>query len=159
MFCHNCGSETAENAQFCVKCGAPQQIETSFPEDMLLVRADAKLADQALANVVCNAVSHTSGDSRIVVGADVSERTIALHVTDDGPGIPSQILPHAFEKFVRARSLESGRADGGEVTGLGLAIAKGIMEAHGGSITANSPVAHDRGTSVVLTFPREEVPS
>jgi two-component system sensor histidine kinase KdpD len=80
-----------------------------------------------------------------------------VRVTDDGPGIGPQILPHAFEKFARGRSTESGVADGGESTGLGLAIAKGIMQAHGGTIEALSPVAEGRGTRVTLCFPREEV--
>ncbi|MDP1907781.1 MAG: HAMP domain-containing sensor histidine kinase, partial [Hyphomicrobium sp.] len=66
------------------------------------------------------------------------------------------MLPHAFEKFARGRSSGSGLADGGESTGLGLAIAKGIMQAHGGTIEALSPVAKGRGTCVTLRFPREE---
>ena len=64
----------------------------------------------------------------------------SLRVTDDGPGIPADVLPHVFEKFVRARR-DRVTPEGGEGTGLGLAIAKGIMEAHGGSIAAESPVA------------------
>ena len=79
-----------------------------------------------------------------------------LRVTDDGPGIPADVLPNVFEKFVRGPRPGSTGADGGQGTGLGLAIAKGIMEAHGGSIAAASPVANGRGTRIVLTFPRTE---
>jgi two-component system sensor histidine kinase KdpD len=74
-------------------------------------------------------------------------------VTDDGGGIASDMLPHVFEKFVHARSKAVSTADGGESTGLGLAIAKGIMDAHGGSIAAISPVGAGRGTRVDLAFP------
>ena len=82
---------------------------------------------------------------------------MVLRVTDDGGGIAPDLLPHAFEKFVHARTAEMTTADGGESTGLGLAIAKGIMDAHGGTVVAQSPVLNGRGTSVTLTFPRHEV--
>ena len=81
---------------------------------------------------------------------------IKLRVTDNGPGIPADVLPQVFEKFVRAARPGSPTADGGQGTGLGLAIAKGIMEAHDGSIAAESPAANGRGTRIVLTFPRIE---
>ena len=79
-----------------------------------------------------------------------------MRVTDDGPGIPAQALPQIFEKFVKA---DTTQADGGHGTGLGLAIAKGIMEAHGGSIAAESPHTDGRGTRIVLTLPRQDVPA
>ena len=75
-------------------------------------------------------------------------------MTHDGPGIPADVLPKVFEKFIRGARPAAVGADGGQGTGLGLAIAKGIMEAHGGSIAAESPVANNRGTCIVLTFPR-----
>jgi two-component system, OmpR family, sensor histidine kinase KdpD len=121
-----------------------------------LIRADAKLAEQALGNAVANAIAHTPLRTHIVVEADVTGDGIALSVTDDGPGIGPEMLPHIFEKFVHSRRSEGGLADGGEGTGLGLTIAKGIMDAHGGTITAESPVAQGHGTRVVLTFPRSE---
>ena len=79
-----------------------------------------------------------------------------LRVTDDGPGIPADVLPRVFEKFVRAHRDDADSAEKGEGTGLGLAIAKGIVAAHGGSISAESPVADRRGTRITLTFPREQ---
>ena len=65
-------------------------------------------------------------------------------------------LPHVFEKFVHERDAAASAADGGESTGLGLAIAKGIMDAHGGAIDAVSPASASRGTRLMLKFPREE---
>ena len=70
-------------------------------------------------------------------------------VEDDGPGIPARLLPQIFEKFARGRAT----ADGGEGVGLGLAIAKGIVEAHGGRLSAESPVADGHGARFTLTLP------
>ena len=116
------------------------------------MRADATLAEQAIGNVIGNAIVHTPAETRVLVDAIVDPQEVALRVTDDGPGIPAQALPQIFDKFVKA---DTTQADGGHGTGLGLAIAKGIMEAHGGSIMAESPPAGGRGTRIVLTFPRQ----
>jgi two-component system, OmpR family, sensor histidine kinase KdpD len=106
--------------------------------------------------VVSNALLHTPRETRIVIDATADAASVSLCVTDDGPGIPAEILPRAFDKFVRWRHETLPRADRGDGTGLGLAIAKGIVEAHHGHIAAESPVVDGRGTRVVLTFPREE---
>jgi two-component system sensor histidine kinase KdpD len=151
--------ETVERvAKAARRRGAAQPIEVGLPEDLPLVRADAKLIEQALGNAVANAVVHTPAETRIRIEAVIAEKRLALSVTDDGPGITPELLPHVFEKFVRARSTEAGSADGGEGTGLGLAIAKGIMDAHGGAIAAQSPIANGHGTRIVLTFPHAEEP-
>ena len=138
--------------------GARQRIEIGLPADLPLVRADATLTEQAIGNVVANAIVHTPPDTRVVLGADITSNGIALRVTDDGPGVPADGLPHIFDKFVKGEAGASG-ADGGQGTGLGLAIAKGILEAHGGAISAESPVANGRGARFVMTFPREEAPA
>jgi two-component system sensor histidine kinase KdpD len=135
-----------------------QAIEVRLPDDLPLVRADAKLVEQALGNVVGNAVTHTRPETLILIDAKVTDKAVALRVTDDGPGINSEMLPRMFDKFVHAANSETGNADGGEGTGLGLAIAKGIMDAHGGAIAAESPAANGHGTRIIFTFPREEMP-
>jgi two-component system sensor histidine kinase KdpD len=135
--------------------GAKQKIAVRLPDDLPMVRADAKLVEQALANVVANAVAHTPAETQVVIDAEVTPASVTLRVTDDGAGIRPDLLPRVFEKFVHERDGAPRAADGGESTGLGLAIAKGIMDAHGGIIDAASPVAGARGTRVSLTFPRE----
>jgi two-component system sensor histidine kinase KdpD len=122
-----------------------------------LVRADATLAERAISNIVSNIVAHTPAKTAVAFTTDVTAKEVALHVTDDGPGIALEVLPNVFEKFVKAD--DGSRADGGQGTGLGLAIAKGIMDAHGGAIRAESPVSNGRGTRLTLTFPRGEIPA
>lgn len=137
--------------------GALQMFAVDLPRDLPLVRADATLVERALANVVSNAVQHTPSTTHVSIAAGVTTDRIVLRVTDDGPGIPADALPHIFEKFVKAGG-EGSHADGGEGTGLGLAIAKGIMDAHGGSIVAHSPV-NGCGARFELGFPRGEKPA
>ena len=136
--------------------GARQRIEVALPTDLPLVRADATLVEQVIANVIGNAIVHTPPETSVLVDASVAPSEIALRVTDDGPGILAEALPQVFDKFIKA---DSTQADGGQGTGLGLAIAKGIMEAHGGSIAAESPHASGRGTRIVLIFPRQDTPA
>jgi two-component system sensor histidine kinase KdpD len=138
--------------------GALQTIESNLPADLPLVRADASLVEQAIGNIIGNAIAHTPTDTKVVIDAVVTAQNVAVRITDDGPGIPPDALPRVFEKFARARGSAS-RSEGGEGTGLGLAIAKGIVEAHGGSIVAESPVHDRRGTRLTLVFPRTETPS
>ncbi|HVV61682.1 MAG TPA: sensor histidine kinase KdpD [Pseudolabrys sp.] len=138
--------------------GARQHIEVKLPDKLPLVRADATLTEQAIGNVVFNATVHTPADTRIVVDAEAASTSVAVRVTDDGPGIPPDRLLRIFDKFVTGREKTSSRGDGSQGTGLGLAIAKGIMEAHGGAIQAESP-ANGRGARFVLTFPVEGQPA
>jgi len=132
--------------------GAAQTIEVSLPAEMPLVRADATLTEQAIGNVVANAIAHTPNETRVSIDALVNADEVVLRVSDDGPGIVPDAQAHIFDRFSRA---PTGPADGGESTGLGLAIAKGIMAAHGGTIALDSPVAQGRGARFSLAFPRE----
>jgi signal transduction histidine kinase len=78
----------------------------------------------------------------------VADHALLITVSDTGPGIPADALPHIFERFYRV-DRSRARAEGG--TGLGLAIAKQLVDAHGGRIWAESQPG--RGTSVSLTLP------
>ena len=136
--------------------GARQRIEIALPRICLWLVRTPRLVEQAIGNVIGNAIVHTPPETRVQVDALVGPQEIALRITDDGPGIPAQALPQIFDKFVKA---DTTQADGGQGTGLGLAIAKGIMEAHGGTIAAESPLQGGRGTRITLTFPRQDVPA
>jgi two-component system sensor histidine kinase KdpD len=139
--------------------GAAQLMAVNLPADLPLVRADATLIEQALANVIGNATVHTPKNARIAIDARIDRTEIVLRVTDDGPGISANALPHIFDKFAVGREPGSTTADGSQSTGLGLAIAKGIMEAHGGAISVETPVASDRGARFLMSFPREPTPA
>ncbi len=135
--------------------GARQSLAIELPADLPLVRADAILIEQAVGNIVANAVLHTPQHTHIVIDAVAADSEISLRVTDNGLGIAVDMLPRIFDRFVKGGGLNAS-TDGGQGTGLGLAIAKGIMEAHGGSIRAESPVAENHGTRFIMTFPRKD---
>ena len=113
---------------------------TNIPDAALWVRGDRARLHQTLANVLSNARVHTPAGTTvttsIVTGrADDGSEYVELTITDDGPGIEPELLPHLFERFVRAdksRSREAGSF------GLGLSIAASIIEAHDGTIEAES---------------------
>ncbi|TAH68266.1 MAG: sensor histidine kinase KdpD [Rhodopseudomonas palustris] len=136
--------------------GARQTLDIALPAELPLVRADATLVEQAIGNVVANAVIHTAPSSHVIIDAELTHELVELRINDDGPGIAADDLPRLFERFTRAETTESRSSDRGQGTGLGLAIAKGIMEAHGGAICAQSPIANGRGTRFILSFPREQ---
>ncbi|WP_029004608.1 sensor histidine kinase [Azorhizobium doebereinerae] len=134
--------------------GAIQHLVVSLEDDLPLVRADQILLNQVLANVVGNAVRYAGPAATITVAARRAGDSVEVSVTDTGPGVPPALIDHVFEKFVRAASDGTDRADGGEGAGLGLAIAKGIVEAHGGTISAQSPApGQAQGLRVAFTLP------
>ena len=108
------------------------------------VRGDRIRLEQALANLVDNALRY--GEGLVRLDAVTSNGHVELHVRDDGRGFPAQFLGHAFERFARP---QAGR--GGEGSGLGLSIARGIAEAHGG--TANAANRPEGGADVWIALP------
>lgn len=97
------------------------------------VFGDADKLELVLRNLVQNAITATDDQGVIQIGLTVRDRTVALVVSDNGPGIPKKHLPHVFERFYRVDPARS-RAGGG--TGLGLTIVRSVAEAHGGSVEA-----------------------
>jgi signal transduction histidine kinase len=110
----------------------------------LTLDVDVARVEQALSNLVENALRHGDGAIDLVVRAD--DGCAELHVLDDGPGVPPEFIPHAFERFTRA---QAGRTGSG--TGLGLAIVQLIARAHGGrAAIGNRPTG---GTDAWLELP------
>jgi two-component system, OmpR family, phosphate regulon sensor histidine kinase PhoR len=113
------------------------------------VKADREAIHQVFSNLIDNALKYGGTGGRIVLGARPGLRGIEFYVRDFGAGIPSEHVPRLFERFYRvdkARSRESGG------TGLGIAIAKHIVLAHGGAIRAESELNH--GSTFLFTLPR-----
>jgi signal transduction histidine kinase len=111
------------------------------------VAADRERLLQVFSNLGGNAVKFTPANGRIEICATRCESVVEFVVRDTGPGIAADDLPHVFDRFWQAR--KKARASGG--VGLGLAIAKGIVEAHGGGIQVESEPG--RGTSFTFTLP------
>ncbi len=106
-------------------------IKVEEGEDILIARMDSRLISQVLINLVNNAVKNTQEGSEIDISSRREGKDIIVSVKDNGPGIPDEMKPHIFEMFYTG---ESKIADGRRGLGLGLALCKSIVEAHGGSI-------------------------
>src|ERR1041384_7897857 len=119
--------------------GLDFRVEAPF--DLPPVKADRSQVERVLSNLVVNAMRYTKhGEIKITVKP--SGNSVAVSVSDTGSGIPQEYLPHIFDKFVQV----PGAATGG--AGLGLAISRLIVEAHGGQISVQS----ERGKGSTFTF-------
>ena len=115
--------------------GGTNLLRIDLPPDLPRVLADRQRIVQVLTNLLSNAARHSPQSSAIQVAAVLDGVHVAVSVVDEGPGIPVERLPHLFRKFARSGREERGRGVG---AGLGLAICKGLVEAHGGRIWAES---------------------
>jgi signal transduction histidine kinase len=102
----------------------------------LIIDVDPDRLDQALSNLVANALRHTPAGGWVMLAACPSQGGVELSVADTGPGIPADDLPHVFDRFWRGDPAR-GRAAGGGA-GLGLSIARQLVEAHGGTLRVES---------------------
>lgn len=110
-------------------------IETRIPADLPFVDADIALIERVLENLLDNAIRHTPRGGRVEVSLSRHNQQVEVQVIDTGCGIPAEELPHVFDRFYQVNKSER-EASGG--IGLGLAIAKRILDLHASSIAVNS---------------------
>ncbi len=128
-----------------------RQAHKDFPPNLSLVKGDPGLLEQALVNILENAIDYSPDGTVIELAAYEDMKNVVLSIEDEGRGIPTAELEKVFEKFRRME--QSG--DRGKGAGLGLAISKGFVEAMGGRIAAASPIHEGRGTRILISLPKE----
>ena len=124
-------------------------IETDLPSQAAMADVDPERIGQVLRNLLSNATTHTSEGGRITVSLKDDDSELSVTVADTGAGIPAEDLPYVFERFYRV-DRSRVRATGG--AGLGLTIAKRLVEAHGGTISVESEVG--KGSRFTFTLPQ-----
>src|SRR5665647_1815381 len=118
--------------------------DLDLPEEPVQVVGDGARLHQVFANLLTNVRIHTPAGTTVGVALTAADEHAVITVTDDGPGIPEALQPALFERFVRGDSSRF-RGTGGS-TGLGLAIARAVVTAHHGEITAESSPGFTRFT-------------
>ena len=130
-----------------------RHVTTSIAPDLPLVHVDPILFSQVLVNLIENALKHTPAEASIAVDARLARGGVAIAVADDGPGFGAGETEHVFEQFWRGARARGASAGG---AGLGLAICRGVVEAHGGTIAAEHRPGG--GAQVVVLLPLRETP-
>jgi signal transduction histidine kinase len=140
--------------------GAAERLEPQFvdkrvsltvdtPADLPHVRADTNRITQVLLNLLGNALQYTPDGGRVILSARQEGGMVAFSVHDTGIGIPAEHLPHVFERFYR---VDKSRSRTGGGSGIGLTIARHLVEAHGGHISVSSAGA-GQGSTFTFTLP------
>lgn len=131
-----------------VAAAKSQQVSFSLADGLPRLYADARLVKQILLNIMSNAAKFTPIGGHITVSAAREAGSVTIAVTDDGVGIAPEDIPVVLQPFGQVENTMSPRQEG---TGLGLPLAKGFMELHGGDLSVRSEPG--RGTVVTLVFP------
>jgi PAS domain S-box-containing protein len=119
-------------------------LSVDVPVDLPWVLIDRLQIGRVISNLVINALRHTK-NGEIKISAEQRDNHVAISIADTGSGIPTEYLPHIFDKFVQVPDAPTGGA------GLGLTISKSIVEGHGGQISVQSQVG--RGSTFTFTLP------
>jgi two-component system phosphate regulon sensor histidine kinase PhoR len=122
-------------------------IDLDVPDD-IMVNLDATLLEQALVNLIDNAIKYSDRGSRVDILARSMAEELSIRIEDRGSGIPQRHLPRLFERFYRVDKARSRKLGG---TGLGLAIVKHIIQAHGGHISVDSNLG--QGSTFIIHLP------
>ncbi len=129
-------------------------ISKHVPDGMPPIDGDPKRLHQVLSSVVANAIQFTPEKGTVEIGAVADDDGIEITVRDTGAGIPAEFLPHVFDRFRQADSRATRRHGG---LGLGLAIARHVVEQHRGEMRADSD-GPGRGTTITIRLPPRPVP-
>ncbi|MEA2606340.1 MAG: two-component system, OmpR family, sensor histidine kinase BaeS, partial [Chloroflexota bacterium] len=126
------------------------EITTAIDDDLALLELDPVRIREVIGNLVANALRHTPSGGRIAIeahpvrdGRAAARPAVEIVVRDTGTGIDPELLPHVFDRFARGA--------GSTGSGLGLSIARGLVELHGGTIEASSPAGG--GTEIRIRLP------
>ncbi len=120
-----------------------------LPEEPVAIAADAHRLQQTLGNLLANGRTHKPPGTEVTVALTADRAAVQVSVSDNGPGIPEEVRPDVFGRFVRA---DHARSRGSGSTGLGLAITEAVATAHGGRVGVTSRPGH---TEFRLTLPRD----
>lgn len=123
----------------------------SQPDRPVPIRGDRVLMGRAISNVVRNAVFYTAPGAAIALSCVPGGQRVRVTVTDQGPGVPDAALPRLFDPFYRVDDARNRRTGG---TGIGLAICRGAVVLHGGTVTAANVTPH--GLSIVIELPQPD---
>ena len=129
------------------------RFEVEVPPEPVVFQADPLRLAQVLSNLLTNAAKYTNSGGSIRLTAEADERQIVMRVEDDGIGIAPAALPRIFTMFSQAPEAQE-HAEGG--LGIGLALAKGLVELHGGTIEVHS-AGPNRGSTFIVTLPHQPV--
>ncbi|MFD5427122.1 ATP-binding protein [Streptomyces sp. NPDC127084] len=137
--------------------GREHNWRLALPEEPVKVCGDGARLHQVLVNLLANARTHTPPGTTVTACVRPLDggREVALEVRDDGPGIPTALLPHVFERFARGDASRSRAAGSVSSTGLGLAIVQAVVSAHGGAVSVESVPG---STVFTVRLPREQSP-
>ena len=127
-------------------------IQVKHADTFLLVKMDSRLIMQVIINLVDNAIKYTPPESNIIIEIKKEQNQAVITVSDDGTGITQEAKAHIFDMFYTA---ETKSADSRRSLGLGLALCKSIVAAHGGTITVSDNIPH--GAVFTVMLPTEEV--
>ncbi|MFN8374742.1 MAG: ATP-binding protein [Anaerolineae bacterium] len=129
---------------------AHRQLIIDYAPDLPLVQMDFVLMEQVIVNLLDNACAYTPPETSVKISAGIADKSLLISITDSGRGIPPQDLERIFDKFYRV----PGTVTGG--TGLGLSICRGLVEAHGGTLSAaNMP---EGGACFIIRLPVNDTP-